>query len=70
MDSEPVSTHVHVLVADLEGRAAVHAAGADGEQYCIVDSTVIIDNAEARDAARSVFLNAVESARHPALLAA
>lgn len=70
MDSELVSTHVHVLVADLEGRAAVHAAGTDGEQYCIVDSAVIIDNAEARAVARAAFLNAIESARHPAFLAA
>ena len=70
MDSELVSAHVHVLVADLEGHAAIHATGADGEQYCFFDSAVIIDNDEARASARAIFLKAVESARHTAIAAA
>lgn len=67
---ELATAHVHVLVADLEGHAALHATGADGEQYCFFDSAVITDNDEARASARAVFLRAVESASHPALTAA
>ena len=68
VDSEPSSAHVHVLVADL-GSAAVHAEGCDGEQYCIVDSAVLTDDEEAREAAREVFLKACRRARRPAAFA-
>lgn len=66
MDTElPVVPPVHVFSTDLQGLAAVSATGEDGEQYCVIDSRVIVDNPEAREYANQVFIKAYKRARRP-----
>lgn len=50
---------VHIYSANLHGLAALHATGTDGEQYCVIDSAVIVGNPDAREFAHQVYLSAV-----------
>lgn len=59
MDTElPAVPPVHVFSTDLQGLAAIEATGEDGEEYCVIDSTVIVDNPEARECAYQVYVKA------------
>jgi hypothetical protein len=49
---------VHIYSADLQGLAALHATGADGEQYCVIDSEALINNPANREYARRAYLKA------------
>lgn len=64
MDTElPVLPPVHVFSTDLQGVAAVSATGEDGEEYCIIDSRVLVEDPEAREYANQVFIKACNRAR-------
>ena len=64
MDTElPVQSPVHIYNTDLQGVAAVHLEGEDGEQYCVIDSTVIVNNPKAREYANQVYIKACKRAR-------
>lgn len=63
MDTElpvvgPVEPPVHVFSADLHGIAAVGTTGEDGEEYCVIDSEVLIGNPEAREYAHATYVKA------------
>jgi hypothetical protein len=59
----PVVPPVHVFNTDLQGIAAISATGEDGEEYCVIDSTVIVDNPAAREYANQVYIKACCRAR-------
>lgn len=63
MDTEGPASPVHIFSADLQGVAAVQAEGEDGEQYCVIDSAVIVANPEAREYANRVYIKACKRAR-------
>jgi len=64
VDTElPVVPPVHILSTDLQGLAAISATGEDGEEYCVVDSRVLIEDPKAREFANQVFIKACDRAR-------
>jgi len=64
VDTElPAARPVHIYNTDLQGVAAVHLEGEDGEQYCVIDSAVITADPEAREYANQVYIKAVKGAR-------
>lgn len=64
MDTElPVVPPVHIYSTDLQGLAAVEATGEDGEEYCVIDSSVIVDNPEAREYANQAYIRAYSRTR-------
>jgi hypothetical protein len=63
VDTEaPAEKPVHIYSTDLQGVAAVQATGEDGEEYCIIDSGVIVGNPEAREYANRVYIRACRRA--------
>lgn len=64
MDTElPAVPPVHIFNTDLQGIAAIAATGEDGEEYCVIDSAVIVGNPEAREYANQVYIKACNRAR-------
>lgn len=57
---QPATSPVHIYTTDLQGAAALRATGGDGEEYCVIDSAVLIGNPIARECARWVFVEACE----------
>lgn len=60
MDTEPPVSQpaVHIYTTNLDGLAAIQVTGEDGEQYCVIDSAVLVGDPDAREHARRVFLRA------------